>query len=203
MKNNVKQLVVMSLLVSLLLIFAFTPIGYLKIGLAEITFMCLPVIIGTITLGLVPGLILSIIFAFTSLYQLLAAPFGLFGIIFSQFGLWPLILVIFLPRMLIAVFTHLVNRAARKAKPSVRYAAASVAGSLTNTVFVLGGTYLLYSSTLSSFFAENMGVSALAGLGFIVLTNGLAEAASALLVCTAVLLALRKAMPSMFAGDNA
>lgn len=57
MKNNVntrtQKMVQMAILVAIMLIFAYTPLGYLKVGLIEITFMVLPIAIGAIILG--PG----------------------------------------------------------------------------------------------------------------------------------------------------
>ena len=200
--NNVKKLVVLSLLTALLLIFAFTSIGFIRVGLVSITLMCLPVIIGTLTLGLVPGLILSLVFALTSIYQLITQPYGMFGLLYAQFGLWPLITVLLIPRLLIAVFTSLTGKMLDNVRPLIRYGVASVIGSLTNTFFVLGGTYLLFGKALTDFFQESMGMSVIGGMGFIVASNGLAEAVFAMAACTAVLLALKKAMPSMFMAEH-
>ena len=44
-------MVQMAILVAIMLIFAYTPLGYLKAGPIEITFMVLPVAIGAIILG--------------------------------------------------------------------------------------------------------------------------------------------------------
>ena len=201
--NNIRKLVAISLLVALLLIFNFTSLGYIRIGIASITLMCLPVIIGTLTLGFLPGLILGLVFALTSVYQLITQPFGMFGLLYAQFGLWPLVTVLVIPRLLIPVLTGLAGKILEEARPVVRYGVSAVVGSLTNTLFVLGGTYMIFGKALTAFFQENMGTSVIGGMSSIVLSNGIAEAAFAMLACTAVLLALKKAMPSMFFAEKA
>ena len=45
---HTKKLVQMAILVAVMLLFNYTPIGFLKIGAVEITFMCLPIAIGAI-----------------------------------------------------------------------------------------------------------------------------------------------------------
>lgn len=196
-KSHIHTLVTMSLLTALMLIFGFTSLGYIRLGIAEITLMCLPVIIGTLTMGLIPGLVLALLFALTSLYQLLTAPAGLFGFLYALRGLGLLLPVIFIPRLLIAVITHLLNQALAKAKPALRYGVAALCGSLTNTVFVLGMTALFFYKDLASFFSAASNATVLGGIGLITFTNGLPEAIAAMLVCVPVLLALKKAVPNM------
>ncbi len=73
MKTNSRQttlrLTVAGMLIALEIIMAFTPIGYLKIGLLSITFMTIPVIIGAITNGLWMGTVLGLTFGVTSFIQ--------------------------------------------------------------------------------------------------------------------------------------
>ena len=67
----------MAILVAIMLIFAYTPLGYLKAGPIEITFMVLPVAIGAIILGPAVGAILGGIFGVTSFIQCFGAPLPL------------------------------------------------------------------------------------------------------------------------------
>ena len=83
MKNNVntrtQKMVQMAILVAIMLIFAYTPLGYLKVGLIEITFMVLPIAIGAIILGPGCGAILGGLFGVTSFIQCFgASAFGTF-----------------------------------------------------------------------------------------------------------------------------
>ena len=70
-KRNEKtaRLTVAGMLIALEIIMAFTPIGYLKIGLLSITFMTVPVIIGAVTNGLWMGTVLGLTFGITSFVQ--------------------------------------------------------------------------------------------------------------------------------------
>ena len=48
LSSRTQKMVQLAILVAIMLIFAYTPLGYLKVGAIEITFMVLPVAIGTI-----------------------------------------------------------------------------------------------------------------------------------------------------------
>ncbi len=66
MKNNKKlrQMVQLAVLTAILLVMAFTPLGYLKLGPLSITFLTLPVAIATVTLGPAAGLFMGLLLVF-------------------------------------------------------------------------------------------------------------------------------------------
>lgn len=199
MRNNkVYRLVIIAMLLSIMILFYFLPIGYIRVGVISITLMCLPVIVGTLVQGIGAGLLLGFLFGVTSLAQLLQAPTGLFGAIYAMKGLAPLLPIIFIPRILIPTTTFLVYKALSKAKKPLAWGVAAFVGSATNTVFVLGMTYLIFRGILDSIALELTGMAALPFLGAVVLTNGLPEAAAAVLICVPVLAALKKASPKAF-----
>lgn len=74
---STKYLVEMALLVAIILLMAFTPIGYIKTAGLEITLIVVPVAVGAVTLGPTAGAILGGVFGITSFIQC----FGM-----SQFG---------------------------------------------------------------------------------------------------------------------
>ena len=77
LSSRTQKMVQLAILVAIMLIFAYTPLGYLKVGAIEITFMVLPVAIGAILLGPVCGAILGGLFGLTSFIQCFgASPFG-------------------------------------------------------------------------------------------------------------------------------
>lgn len=77
LSSRTQQMVQLAILVAIMLIFAYTPLGYLKVGAIEITFMVLPVAIGAILLGPICGAILGGLFGLTSFIQCFgASPFG-------------------------------------------------------------------------------------------------------------------------------
>lgn len=66
---------------------------------------------------------------------------------------------------------------------------AAVAGSLTNTVFFLGGLYVLaFEQTAAAMgvAGENLGAALLKTLLGVVAVNGVLEAVAALLLCSAI-----------------
>lgn len=67
-------MVQMAILIAIMIILAFTPLGYLKFGLIEITLMVIPVAVGAIVLGPLCGAILGGVFGITSLFSALAFP---------------------------------------------------------------------------------------------------------------------------------
>ena len=65
-KFSTKFLVEMALLVAIILIMAFTPLGYIKTAGIEITLIVVPVAVGAVTLGPVAGAILGGVFGLAS-----------------------------------------------------------------------------------------------------------------------------------------
>ena len=65
------QMVQLAILLAILLVMAFTPLGYMKIGPLSVSFLTLPVAIGAVILGPRAALILGAAFGLTSFYQCL------------------------------------------------------------------------------------------------------------------------------------
>ncbi len=76
-KFSTKQLVEMALLTAIIILLAFTPIGYIRTLGLEITLIVVPVTVGAVTLGPSAGAVLGAVFGITSFIQC----FGM-----SQFG---------------------------------------------------------------------------------------------------------------------
>ena len=64
--RRILRLTQLSVLVALLLIFGFTSIGYIKVGVIEITLNVIPVAIAAIVLGPSAGAICGAVFGLTS-----------------------------------------------------------------------------------------------------------------------------------------
>ncbi len=77
---NTSQFVILGLMTAILLLMAFTPLGYLNIGPLAITFNVIPVAISAISLGPAGGAFTGAVFGLTSFFQCL----GIGG--FSAFG---------------------------------------------------------------------------------------------------------------------
>ena len=59
---NTSQLVILGLMTAILLLMAYTPLGYLNIGPLAVTFNMIPVAVAAITLGPVGGAVTGAVF---------------------------------------------------------------------------------------------------------------------------------------------
>lgn len=130
-------MVQLAILVAIMLIFAYTPLGYLKVGAIEITFMVLPVAIGTIILGPVCGAILGGLFGLTSFIQCFgASPFGALLLSLNPIATFITCMV---PRILCGWLSGLIFEALNKKEnmKNASYFIASLATALLNTIFFM------------------------------------------------------------------
>lgn len=187
--NNRKKLVQMvttALLMALILLFGLTPIGFINVGVVYITFLCIPVLIGTLALGLKTGLILGICMGSVSLFTGLRAPSALVAPILQKNILWVIILC-YVPRLLVPMAAHGIRRLMAKENEKISIPLAAGIGSLVNTIFYLGFMIVFY------WLLGIENPTLLTTIGTITLTAGLPEAAAAALISTPILIALSKA----------
>ena len=198
-KFSTKHLVEMALLVAIILLMAFTPIGYIKTAGLEITLIVVPVAVGAVTLGPTAGAILGGVFGITSFIQC----FGMstFGV--ALFSVSPLrtAIVCIVPRVLMGWLTAVIFKAvSSKDKTSfVQYLVASIAGPLLNTILFTGTLLLLFNNApiiiqlKEQFGSTNVMAFAAAFVG----VNGLIEAGVCAVLGTALCKALSVAMKKM------
>ena len=193
-------MVLTAVLVAIMLLFGFTPIGYIPLGVIQITLMCIPLIIGTLVLGLKVGFILGVVFACTSLAQLLMGSSGILTLLFTNpvnaYDPALMILNIFVPRLLLAPIIYYSYKGLMKVikRKNVVTAICSAIGSLANTFIFLGMLYVFLGESINVLLGQ-YGLpyeSSFAMVGVIVLTNGLPEVIAAVAICTPIIVALRK-----------
>ena len=148
MNNKIKNITVYSVLIAIMLIMAFTPLGYIRIGTSiEITLMSIPVIVGIALAGTKGGLVLSTVFGITSLIQC----FGMsaFGATLLSINPFFTVLTCLVPRILMGLIaggvSDLMNK--KKCKKSLTYAVVSVLTPLLNTVFFVTFLMLLFGQS--------------------------------------------------------
>ena len=93
-----------AMLLALVLIAGFV-VGYIRIGTIEMTWIAVPVVIGTLALGLRSGVILAFAFAVTSLIQIWI-PGSWLGLQLISISVPKAVAVIFYPRLLIPFVTY-------------------------------------------------------------------------------------------------
>ena len=189
MKNkHLLAMVKLAMLVALLMIFCFTSIGFLKIGIVEITYNMIPVVIGAIVIGPAAGAFLGALFGAASFWQCFGQ--STFGTLL--FGVNPFftVLICFVPRILAGLLPGLIFRAMPTKKDNIAaYFVSAAVGSLTNTVLFVGGFCLLFKDTMLGMASDN-GLSPLAFIATAFLLNAAVE----LVANTAIVAAVSKAV---------
>lgn len=145
MKNQkVLWLTQMGVLAAIMVVFAFTPLGYLKTAGIEISFMMLPVVIGAIICGPLGGAVLGGLFGITSFIQCFGtSAFGVFVLSLNPVFTF---IICMIPRILAGWLAGIIYKAICK-KDKSRYisvAISSFSGALLNTIFFMGGIILLF-----------------------------------------------------------
>lgn len=200
-KRNILSLVQFSVLVAIEAIVAFTPLGSLPIGPLVATLAHVPVIIAAISLGtgfgsalgFVAGLFSFLVWTFMPPSPVLAfvfTPFYSFGEFQGNF--WSLV-ICFVPRILIGTFAGLVYRGMSRIckADAVNMGLAAVAGTLANTLLVLGGIYVVFGVDYAA--ANGIAYPLLLGaIGTVIVTNGVLEIVVAVVAAIAVCTALKK-----------
>lgn len=173
------KMVRLAVLVAILLVMVYTPLGYLKVGPLSITFLMIPVAIGSIVIGPGAGAFLGGIFGLTSFIQCFGAdPFGVALLAINPIFTFILTMI---PRILAGWLPGLIFRAMERGAVPKTLAAliASFCASAFNTIFFVSALLLLFGSTD---IVRSIGDNAWAIVGVLVTTNALLEA----LACTIV-----------------
>lgn len=127
------KLVEMALLVAIILILAFTPLGYIKTLGLEITLIVVPVTIGAIILGPLGGAVLGAVFGITSFIQCFGmSPFGAVLLGINPFGTFVVCVV---SRILMGWLTGLIYKGLSKfpKMKNWKILIANLAGPILNT----------------------------------------------------------------------
>lgn len=197
-KMDVRLLAQMALLTALMLVMAFTPLGYIPLPFMNATTMHIPVIIGACLLGPKMGAVLGGLFGLTSVFKATITP-NITSFVFTPFyslnpqfsGSWKSLIVAIVPRIFIGLLAGLAYQALRKAvhNETVSLAISGFIGSMVNTIGVMGLIYLLFGDQ----YAAAGGVEPDLLLGVImgvVGMNGVPEALIAAVLTAAVCKAL-------------
>lgn len=136
--SKVREITLTAILAAIILLMAFTPLGYLRIGPVSITFLVIPVVIGGMTLGPVRGGFLGAVFGATSFAQCFMG--DLFGAALVALSPLATAVACFVPRILIGVVAGVLFPALLKVSRShvLAFVGTAVAGTLTNTILFVG-----------------------------------------------------------------
>lgn len=196
MQKKTLWLVENAMLSAILILMAFTPLGYLKTAGLEITFNMIPVVIGAVIAGPSSGALLGLVFGLTSFAQC----FGMSAFGVTLLGINPILtfLVCVPTRTLAGWLVGLIGKAITK-DGTRQYLSAAVScfcGSVFNTLFFMSMLILCFRTTefiqslMSQMGAQNILKFVVAFVG----VNGVVEAAVCFVLGTAICSALIKAL---------
>lgn len=185
MIKDLRKMTVTAIFVAIVVIMGLTPLGLINVGPIYVTLLCIPVIAGTLLLGVRSGLILGFSFGAVSFYTALRAPSPLVAPILLANVLYVAIMC-FLPRLLIPIVAHALHNRLKAGSQKRAITLSVLAGSFTNTFLYLGFMLLFYVLIGLDHAAL------LVTLGSIVLFAGVPEALVAALVTLPIVLAVSK-----------
>lgn len=201
-RKKTRFMVQFALLLAIEAIVCFTPLGSIPIGPLVATLAMIPVIIVGITLGVRAGAAMGFFAGLFSFIVWTFFPPSPLAFVFTPFysvgeysgNFWSLV-ICFVPRILTGVVASAVfqglNRAFSGKKEVLTYGLASVLGSMTNTLLVLGGIILFFGNEYAA--ANGVSFQVLLGLiGTTIATNGVLEAVLSAIVGYAVCRPLRR-----------
>lgn len=197
--NKTRYITRIAILAGLIIIMAFTPLGYLRIGVISISFLSLPVAIGGILLGPKGGAILGGVFGLTSFIQC----FGLdaFGVMLMGINPVGTFIMCVVARVMMGWCSAMLFKLLRNVKPGIiAYMVSSVSAALLNTAFFVGMLLLFFGG--NSEVQAAMGVERVIDFLPILLTfNALIEAAVCLVAGTTIAKLLSAALPELKPED--
>lgn len=143
------RIVILGLLIAMLLIMAYTPLGYMNIGPLAISLNVIPVAIAAVTLGPVGGLVTGAIFGLTSFLQCIGiGGSSAMGVVLFSINPFLAFIQRFVPRVLDGfLLGHIFNALRKKTNT---YAACAITGffsAFLNTAFFMTALILLFGNT--------------------------------------------------------
>lgn len=195
--RNTKSLALLGVLLAIELILTFTPLGLIPLGFMNATTLHIPVIIGAIFLGPIGGGILGASFGILSVITNTIRP-NITSFVFSPFitisntsGNFASLIIAIVPRILIGVVAYYVYKLVASKNKTIAYSLAAVAGSMTNTILVMGGIYIFFGQAYAA--AKGLAFEALFGIILgIVGMNGVPEAIVAAIIVATICKVLSK-----------
>ena len=192
------KMIQLALLTAIIVLIAFTPVGFIRTPGLEITLIGIPVVVGAVLLGPSGGAILGAVFGLCSFLQCFGmSPFG--AVLLGINPFWTFV-VCFVPRTLMGWLSALIFKGLRKVDKTrfFSFLAACLGGALLNTILFMSALMLFFGQSeyiLSMQGSMNVFAFVLAFVG----VNGLIEA----IVCAVVGTAISKALYMFLYKDRA
>ena len=186
-------MVSVALMAAIIIVLANTPLGMIQLPIIKATTVHIPVIIGAVLLGPAAGAILGCVFGICSLVSNTMAP-TLLSFAFSPFmsttGLTGVVKALWISigcRIMIGVVAGWLWILLKKfnVNQTIALVVTGFAGSMTNTIFVMGSIYILFAQQYAQ--AKEVAITAVWGLIMGTVTaSGIPEAVAAAVLVLAL-----------------
>lgn len=190
--NKVHRITLTAILMAIVFLLAFTPLGYLVIGPIAATTIQMPVIVGAVIMGPTAGATLGFAFGLSAIVKVLtmpgADPFATMALNYSPLAY---IVVCMASRIVMGWLTGVIAMALRKIpalhgkKSFIGYGITGFAGSMLNTIFYLGLLWLLCAQVVATHYGVDI-----SGVGDLIMGTaigaGIPEAIVSCIVVTAI-----------------
>ena len=144
--QKTKTIALMGILIAIMILMSFTPVGYFRYGTIEVSLLMIPVAIGAVALGPWAGAVLGGVFGITSFIQCFGiSPFGTFLCDINPFLTCVMCII---PRVLAGLFAGLVAKCFSKTKSNgirfIGYFVTGLSAALFNTLFFMASLILFF-----------------------------------------------------------
>lgn len=142
--NKTLYLVELAAVVAIILLMSFTPIGYLKVGVFDITLLSVPVAVGAMVLGVKGGLVCGLAWGLTSFYRGITTG----GVMFAINPVGNIVTAI-VTRMLVGVLVGLIFQILhdKKATKKVSFVIAGLMCPVLNTILFMSSFVFFFYNT--------------------------------------------------------
>ena len=192
MNNKTLKLTVYALFLAIMLVMGLVPgLGFIPTPVAGIAIIQVPVILASYFLGYKGGMFFGLVFGITSIINCFIQPDVFAAIIMNAGGIKTIglmIICLVIPRVLIGLTTRatydLIYRFDKTRLLSMGLSA--FIGTLTNTVFFLGAFYLFAREACMTGFGAATEKALFDMMLGVVTFNGVIEAVTSVVLCTAI-----------------
>lgn len=183
-KTETRRLTQLALLLALVLIMAYTPLGYLPIGPLSLSLLTIPVAIGAMLLGPAGGAILGTAFGLTSFMSAMEGKSAMGTALFTINPVWCFVVTV-AARLLCGLLCALIYRAVCELLPNrtkLCCALGGLAAPVLNTILFMGMlVFFYYDSDYVQGLVSTLGVSN--PLTFVIALVGIQGVIEAVVCC--------------------
>ncbi|MGX6966094.1 ECF transporter S component [Vagococcus teuberi] len=191
-----KRLTLTAIFLAIIIVFSFTPLGFINLGFIKATLVHIPVIIGGIVLGPRIGAFLGLSFGLLSMTINTMTPSAL-SFAFSPFipvlgtnngSLWAIFIAL-IPRILTGVVPYFIYKwlkSTNKVPEKLSLFLSGVAASMVNTLLVMNLIYLVFQDAYSQLKGVAIGSGLYKAVLSVIFINGVPEALIAGIAVSAI-----------------